>query len=1613
MISGSSIHFSARYPGYSPGIPATQAAEQLLDPEPQITLPQVDESKLAESLPGLSACGIVSSLANNILHQVIEQLFVAAIPLPKLSIFRDSYRELIEVWNGNSSLQYKLEELEMLLDRLDKRMAKGKNASPDECHKLKIWLGAVRPWIKSVSKHWSALEQIQSQPSLLGKTLALMSVIQSLLADPRLNQGSFDGISRSVNALRQMLSQVLLWQNLTPRASLADYLGLVLNTPLLTQQLDESLLQLGQILMQTLVVKPYPAAGSLSQRLGWLSQTLTRPEMDERLHPRLVSLLGGSTQADLLLTVFRFGSHLSSFPANSGPGEQALWLLSVLPRGGPTLPWLRQFQSALAGDSEVFTLLNRILMLDASPQGWALLMRDIGKAAAPDLGVWAAAHLLPTHVVQTFETFYRETSANESWASLFQRIASGFMAVAKPYLAGQLIGDPLAAATVQYAEALQSHQSWEQTLQWFVTQAQGENLYLLPAYGHYLNARLACQIFHAFNSQYPAETEDRLRLLARQLKDCQLVRYYPQLEKLIALLPLLPALREIGQTLGEQPAAGSWLAWGNHWLEALANSDNASVREVRESLARRLESWLADAVVSACDSLVKQPWGLLPGAEAASAAHPRAHAAQEQNGWNQLESGICLEAVGLAAIGYALWTAHNDEISTSGAAALWQQKTPLLLGVAAMSVGGAFLYSGTAKPSTEVEDLRRVHQLISELEVDSLDFVFDSPQFAIKPDVQTIHAASRERRSTEDEDKAEEDSLAFQIQEVLHNHDISRAMRTEYQRIFNMAKQASEVQGVQPGKERDIRQLLKTIELFDAFVNESKNVSGMSEYRTLNSNIQAELSALADGQINDFGKSIVDRYRRSFKLATGETGDAVTAINGELAISDLTFQNLSEQVLEHVAQLYQPILDPGSYIEDYIRKGIKAFEKRSGRAMYLQPDSYIRVTYYPRTHPNMNANGHEGPVSVRRLFTLTEIVTGHYLYESNQMRDPVRREYEITGIEHQALVDTLTAENLQSRMEEELQTYRNNPANVVSMKSFYNEMITLRCLDYLSRPHQVPLYWREVKGFLEGKINASTVLFRGTVLNGVFLIPAGPSGGVLFCVDEDIFFHLGSYSHKYWEKENKVQMLTVFPQTTKFKEWVLSKIPAWQAMEHEHNESAFQYQTRDLLTPSFYSGTQFINKIIDHPFTFAECSSRDVLLSKLFDGLMTRLESDIDTLVFSSSEHITAKLLEIAKRVFGISSMALSAAIPGTGSALARLSLFMTTLALDVLYIGTSALQSHVSHRPDEASAFRTDAIIAGVMVGIDLLTGGLPLIRQSTKRTFMLNNINQSIHVYRSVKATSRRILPGVLSEMNWRRLADSRKVNLLVSAVQSSEQGSRLGKMTSRKAVEKSIRNNLILDYEGVKKKSIAWGSYSIELANAQRRLNSDYTRLINTNIHIQQLLAHPPLVPRQTWLGTPVDVAADWITSNSRSAKTVAQTAELKKRIKNALMQHHSADLLDFDTIESLHHAVYQPGEGHLFRDFRSSSDPVFMGSDIAKPGFLKVLNQLESRSIAREMNLADALYATIVRYHPFGDGNGRTARAMYALARLQKGDSPFTALSKLGEDILNPPVGGVKR
>ncbi len=667
---------------------------------------------------GLACNHLIGNIAWRVIVDALDQLVFEGEPVTH--DFKDLYAELKCIRDGNDTRSRKLQKLSVELLRFASRLASYSGRQASYWRKLSAGLGSVGPWLNSLSEQWLTLEllveQCHAQQSLLGKAANLTGLTRRLLADRQLQtlvgQGRVQQLDQRLASFDQLLAQVRLWQALPGGAGIADYLQLVAGNPLLGGALADSLMRLGRVLGR--VQKGYPDAGTLAEKLSWLLCTLSDPALREPLQPHLERLLGNAQQVEQLFSLCRVVESLRHFPLGGALAEQTLWLLSLLKDNagdGKMGAWFCSLDTVLGADPATLSLLNRLLGMKSGPDGVRLLIKDLFALLAFPVARQLAGYALPG--VVELEKLYRQSTADESWASLVRRIGWSVVDIAKPYAVGALVHSPLAAATVGYAEALRTHTGWEQTCQWFVAHAPAGDLRLQLAYSQYLNALLVWQVYQACAGHDPQQSEERLRHLARQLKEYQVVKSYPDLEPLIDLLPLLPLLMEARQSVSVQPGADSWLGWGAQWLNALADSAsrNRSASKLQQRLSRQLEHWLADALMAAVSKLPIGP----PGAAAAptSGAADRAFQPMSAGLDSQrlLLGGISLEAVGLGAIAYALWQSRQagdadapvaeaetglmDAIPRAAGRGLHEHKTPLLLGVAAMAAGGFMLYRWT------------------------------------------------------------------------------------------------------------------------------------------------------------------------------------------------------------------------------------------------------------------------------------------------------------------------------------------------------------------------------------------------------------------------------------------------------------------------------------------------------------------------------------------------------------------------------------------------------------------------------------------------------------------------------------------------------------------------------------------------------------------------------------------------------------------------------------------------------------------------------------------------------------------------------------------------------
>ncbi|KVD54270.1 hypothetical protein WI86_10305 [Burkholderia ubonensis] len=1726
-----------------------------------------------------SASGMLSNMARNVVYKVVQKAIIEALPLSQeIKGAKACYERLHSIYEGNDIPQRQLEKLADALDELGVTLTARGSESWAELRTLKDYLEVVTPWLRDLSAQWKnmelSVEEMRNSASMLGKVQGMMDLIEQLLATPQLARvmaaDTLSGLVQGVGAMRQTLSQVQQWQALPGDAHLDDYLGIVVANPLVKKVLDDSTLELGLVLAQVQRYAPYPSDPSLSARLAWLASTLADPVLREQVQPRVAMVLGDE-QANQLFAIFQLVDQLRHFPADSSMLGQARWLLATLNQHAgdtPALAWLNQFQAALGADPATVSLVNRLLTLDQSRESRLSLMRDLSRAVAPSLGELAVRqvgkHLLPTAMTRELEKLYQESSATESWTSLLQRVATSAWTIAQPYAAGALMNDPLAAVTVQYAEALQKHTSWEETLRWFATHdpSQGKTLQLV--YGEYLKVMLGWQAYQAMNSSDPNETEDMLRQLARQLKDYQVVKCYPQLERLIDLIPLLPALREAQKTVKAQPGVDSWLGWSNHWVEALANSTSPSLVKLRDELSRKAENWLADGVMSAFDAAVQLPSRLLPGAAAASvhttaagATSSPATATSGVGANGQLGAGIGLEALGVAAIGYAIWQwrqagraeaapvrdmemqdmlaprppvskpqGATDAILTPEAAGAETvaptskpyPKLPLLMGLAgvgAMAAGGALLHrlaTSDASAATHESEYQQALELFREFKVPDLSFLFYE-ELADEITSSPVNEASvtesentpaetrpnRHRRSASTDsasisqqiDKLLRDTglgeyipikilfgevnASFEIRRAKVNGSpretinvitllkaieyyeavkeryapaveercrpvldglwrIANSLSDEYgqekvreyraaflienpQRfnstsIPNSIENAIDEAGVKgtpfleilrhnvdqmddvmvarDGAERNVARLLGYLKWLPLAINETHGHIP-SKFRKLND----KLWLIADGLSDDYGRSKVSEYKQTLGVTSQSTTTASTTTRTLSATDGLIAEmtRSAERTLQNLDALNSPILDPLAFIDDYIKKRILDYERTTGRPTNMNPDSRVTVIGQPAPYDaNYLPARTLGPSTIRVGATLREVVTGQYLYDFRNQRDSLGRQYPYSRItfEPEGLIAALTSKNLQTAMEEALATYRSNATNKAGFVSLYQDIMKLRCQQYLDpeNANQIPAYRMAVLDFLAGNIQAKEVLFKGAKLNGVFLIPHGEWGGVLFSVDEPGFFHVAHTRESYTSYMGRTKYIdfSSFAKTQDFRKWVFNKIPSYKVAEYKDASFAGKLEQRiRTIVPDD-------NVRIERPITFIASKNQDDLANKLFDGLMERLDSDIDYLVFSSYEQKVQHAMEVGKAILMLATMALNVAVPGTGTLLCRIGLALANLAMDATYVGMAATQAQLADRPEDAAAFRNEAIIAGILGAAGTAASAKGLTQEG---------ITAARQLYRQAKFASGNIIPSALSRVNWIKLNSGKKIDVLVDTVKESQSSRQLASLTKPTAVMQSMRRNLELDAEGAAKRSFNWNDFSIEQTRAEQRLTSDLARLEDANKHMRRILDVPPVVSRDLLPGKPEEEAAQWIASKKGDAP---QGGEFHTRITQALSDNKDAKLLDIDVIDRIYNTIYPSEAGQAARTFRSSSDPKLIGSDIARAGFQKALDEIKLKVDAGGVQAGPALYAAVMRYRPYVDGNEEIARTLYALEQLKRKESTFKSLTSAAEHLL---------
>lgn len=679
-----------------------------------------------------------------------------------------------------------------------------------------------------------------------------------------------------------------------------------------------------------------------------------------------------------------------------------------------------------------------------------------------------------------------------------------------------------------------------------------------------------------------------------------------------------------------------------------------------------------------------------------------------------------------------------------------------------------------------------------------------------------------------------------------------------------------------------------------------------------------------------------------------------------------------------IKQAYHPILDPVSFIDSHIDAEIRQYEVMHAVNLGLQANSSIAVKFIDKRFKNTYLENAPEDFTTEN-YPLRELVTRRH-------RDALGKQMVIESEEHPMLLEWLRRRNLQDLMLAELAKYRNSIEHTQALKTLQADMILAQMLRYLADHRGPSPYIDSVERFLKGQNVPKLVKFHGAELSGVFLVPC-QAGGVLVSVDDDQYFHIGVRTHQYWRGWKADSMeLPVFPDDDVFKKWVLERVPLYDWLRLSADDDAFL--TRDSASYSgpwrLHHGKHFT--VVHSPFTFQTVKNHSALIERLFEGMMQRLASDIDTLIYTEREEYTERGLEALKSFVMLFTMALLASVGG--SSLQKLAKTIAASMADMgIYTSLSALQVHIADSPPKVAAYWKQVLAAAVVSGLNGIVGTIPLTAGKLLAPLMTSRrVAAAIEIYRHARNLATQARSGWPSRVRWARLESPARIDLLTQAARDSASAVELARSVGWRALERSIRYGFSHSADDQSVLEYTWGDFDVELPRVTQRIAADLKCLNDARVHMAHLQKGTTRMVRFSMPGDPRREAARWITQGG-SLIDIADFSALLRR-------YEWSTLTNVEIIDAIYADVYRPVPGQPFRPYRTSGQPMFASVDIARSAY-----ELELKIIARKhyANLGDMLFAATMRLHPFGDGNANVARTLYALAQLQEGRGWFQALS----------------
>nr|WP_227317314.1 cytotoxic necrotizing factor Rho-activating domain-containing protein [Cedecea davisae] len=402
-----------------------------------------------------------------------------------------------------------------------------------------------------------------------------------------------------------------------------------------TLKLSESLLR---------VSSQFPAEGTLVRQLEWIRQNVKvysselGPLLAQQPFGEFINTLSRKMVNPTLFDALIVLANPASSLREKSNQIISLCLRNFRFRGGVQLEWIRQnvkvysselgpllaqqpfgeFINTLSRKMVNPTLFDALIVLanpasslrEKSNQIISLCLRNFRFRGGVDYAMRKTVTTFTggSLVLSTWD-WYQQLPTGLSWQQTAERFVSEMtrQVNSTPQLLRELLPDYFiqSAGMLSDLVALPVGQPWQETLRWGIRRLglSRVNDWLSQRYIELCLIRGVCESLQQGDAM---QREAILRDLSASLKDYFALRPDSELAGLIDLLPYLPLLSGLHDTIKQIPHTNSWLTWATSLLDAIEQHPHPALITLRDQMETQVANYLSDGLVATFDSLWEQ-----------------------------------------------------------------------------------------------------------------------------------------------------------------------------------------------------------------------------------------------------------------------------------------------------------------------------------------------------------------------------------------------------------------------------------------------------------------------------------------------------------------------------------------------------------------------------------------------------------------------------------------------------------------------------------------------------------------------------------------------------------------------------------------------------------------------------------------------------------------------------------------------------------------------------------------------------------------------------------------------------------------------------------------------